>query len=64
MRTLNKTLDEILKRILMVPQSTPREASYIETNLMAIERIIDKKKLNMYYRIYKTTNNITKYLIQ
>lgn len=64
MKILQKTLDDVLKRILMTPLSTPREALYIETNLLDVERIIDKKKLNMYYRIMKNQTNLTKYLTQ
>jgi hypothetical protein len=63
-KNLNQILDNILKRILIVPQGTPREALYIETNLLDIERTIEKKKLNMYYRISKNGNKLTQYLIQ
>ena len=63
-KTLNTILDNILKRILKVPTGTPREALYLETNLIDIEKIIEKKKLNMYYRINKTPNEMTKYLFQ
>lgn len=62
--TLNGILDNILKRILMVPQGTPREVLYIETNLLDVERIIDKKRLNMLYRINKTKIKLNEYLIQ
>ena len=43
-KNLNQILDNIIKRILMTPTSTPREALYIETNLLDITRIIEKKK--------------------
>lgn len=61
---LNKILDDILKRILNVPLSTPREALYLDTNLLDIATIIDKKKLNMYYKIKRNPNNITKLLLK
>ena len=64
MESLNKILDNIIKRILMTPLSTPREALYIETNLMDIERIIDKRKLNMLYRTNRNRNKITNLLHQ
>ena len=48
----------------MTPLSTPREALYIETNLMDIERIIDKRKLNMLYRTNLNRNKITNLLHQ
>ena len=64
MENLNKILDNIIKRILMTPLSTPREVLYIETNLMDIERIIDKRKLNMLYRTNRNRNKITNMLHQ
>ena len=51
MKSLNQTLDKILKRILMTPEATPREALYIETGLLDIETIIDIKRLNMMARL-------------
>ena len=41
---INRIMDNILKRILMVPQSTPREALYIETGLLDPEAIRLKKQ--------------------
>ena len=51
MKKLNKILDKIIKRILMTPEATPREALYIETGLLDIETIIDIKRLNMLARL-------------
>ena len=48
----------------MTPTSTPREALYIETNLLDIERIIDKRKLNKYYRITRDPTSLTQYITQ
>ena len=42
-KQLNNILDNIIKRILMVPRTTPREVLYIETGLMDIEHITQKK---------------------
>ena len=64
MKQLNKILDDIIKRILMTPISTPREALYIETNLLDIERIIDKRKINTYYRITRNPTSLTQYVTQ
>ena len=50
-KKLNQILDKILRRILMTPDSTPRQALYIETGMLDIETIIDKKRLNMMGRL-------------
>ena len=44
---INKIMDNILKRILMVPQSTPREVLYIETGLLDPEAIRLKNRILM-----------------
>ena len=51
MKKLNKILDRIIKRILMTPEATPREALYIETGLLDVETMIDIKRLNMMARL-------------
>ena len=51
MKKLNQTLDKILRRVLMTPDATPRQALYIETGLLDIETIIDKKRLCMMARL-------------
>ena len=56
---LNKKLDNILKRLLLLPQSTPREALYLETGLMDIETTINRNKLLMFNRITCNPNSIT-----
>ena len=40
-KKLNQILDKILKRILMTPGATPREALYIETWLLDIGTLAD-----------------------
>ena len=57
--SLNKLLDNIIKRILKTPQGTPRESLYIESNLLDIETIIEKKRIGMMYRIHQHPNTIT-----
>ena len=51
MKKLNQILDKIIKRILMTPEATPREALYIETGLLDIETTMDMKRLNMMARL-------------
>ena len=58
MKKLNQILDKILKRILMTPEATPREALYIETGLLDIERIMDVKRLNMMARLNRNKSEL------
>ena len=58
MKKLNQCLEKIIKRILMTPQATPREALYIETGLLDIETIIDKKRLNMKARLNREKSEL------
>ena len=55
MKRVNTILDNIIKRILMIPQSTPRESIYHQLQIKDIEHRIKEKKL--LYRI----NKIEKY---
>ena len=52
----NRIMDNILKRILMVPQSTPREALYIETGLLDPEAIRLKSRVLMEHRMMNGTS--------
>ena len=52
-KKLNQMLDNIIKRILKTPTSTPREALYIETGLLDIETIDDKNRITMGERLEK-----------
>ena len=58
MKKLNQILDKIIKRILMTPEATPREALYIETGLLDIETIIDIKRLNMMARLNREKSDL------
>ena len=40
-KRLNQILDKILRRILMTPDATPREALYVETGLLDVRTIAD-----------------------
>lgn len=53
MREVNRLLDGVLKRILMVPVTTPRETLYIETGMMDPEIIIKRNRLCMEARIQR-----------
>ena len=55
-RTLNQIQENIIKRILMTPQSTPAEVLYMETGLLDITTIILKNRLNLERRLRKTPN--------
>ena len=44
-RKINQIQENIIRRILMVPQSTPIEALYMETGLLDITTIIKKKTI-------------------
>ena len=48
---ITRLMDNILRRVLMVPQSTPREALYIETGLLDPETISIKQSIMMDHRI-------------
>ena len=54
LKNLNQVLDKVIRRILMTPDSTPREALYIETGLLDIETLADSKRLGM-----KSRQNVT-----
>ena len=43
MKSVNQIYDNILKRILQTPVTTPREVLYMETGLVDIETLIKKK---------------------
>ena len=55
-KSLNSLMDNILRRVLMTPQSTPREALYIETGLLDPETISLKQKAMMNHRLTNNTN--------
>jgi len=56
MKNINSLMDNILRRILMAPQSTPREALYIETGLLDPETISLKQKVMMEHRMTNSEN--------
>ena len=52
---LNRILDNIIKRLLRVPQSTPRESIYKELNILDIEHRIMEKRI-LYYKKLRDHN--------
>ena len=64
MKKLNQILDKIIKRILMTPEATPREALYMETGLLDIETIIDIKRLNMMARLNREKSKLMEEILK
>ena len=58
LKKLNQILDKILRRILMTPDATPREALYIETGLLDTVTIADSKRLNMKARLNREKSDL------
>ena len=59
----NQMLDNVIKRILKAPVTTPREALYLETGILDPETIIKKNRISMEARILNGNNEIMKELI-
>ena len=55
-QNINRIMDNIVKRILMVLTSTPREALYIETAIKDPESIMKQKRIGMRCRLGTTSN--------
>ena len=56
-KSINNLLDNIIRRVLMTPQTTPREALYIETGLLDPETISHKQKVMMDFRLKNNKNH-------
>ena len=50
---------DILRRVLIVPQSTPRVVLYIETGLLDIKTMADISRIQMIKRLERNSNEIT-----
>ncbi len=57
---LNRILDNIIKRTIQTPTSTPREALYMETGMLDTEHAAKKKQLLMKHRIQDTASDLMK----
>ena len=56
----NRILDNIIKRTLKTPFSTPREPPYMETGIVDIDHQAKKKQLMMKHRIKDTASTVMK----
>jgi len=54
----------IMKRILMTPQSTPRESLYLETGIVDISTQLEINRINKYANMIKQDENLYTGLIQ
>ena len=63
-KKINQLLDNILKRILMVPQSTPREAIYLEVGILDPVHRINMNRMMLYNRLHTHQNSLNQSLIQ
>ena len=63
-RKINQIQENIIRRILIFPQSTPIEALYMETGLLDITTIITKNRFNMEKRLHKHPENITSKIME
>ena len=63
-KKINQLLDNILKRILMVPQSTPREVIYLEVGMLDPLHRINMNKMMLYNRLHTNQNSLNCNLIQ
>ena len=57
-KQLNQILDKIIRRILMTPDASSREAIYIETGLLDIKAIADSKRMNMKARLNRDNSQL------
>ena len=57
---MNAIQESVIRRILMLPGSTPKEALYTETGLLDIEHIAVSKRAKMLQRLEKNPSSIIK----
>ena len=63
-KRINQIQENIIRRILMVPQSTPTESLYIETGLLDITTIVTKNRLNMEKKLHKHPEKLTSKIME
>ena len=56
----NAILDNIIKRVLKVPRTTPREVLYMELGILDLESMRIKNRINMEHRVNKKGSETTK----
>ena len=59
-KQLTMMYDNLIKRLLMTPVTTPREAIYLETNLLDIETLIKKRQLSNRNKVERSYSWIIK----
>ena len=57
-KAINGIYDKIIKRVLKLPTSTPREVLYLETKIIDIEHTNEKNQIMMLHRLQKTQNQL------
>ena len=62
--TINRIMDSTIKRVLLLPVTTPREALYIESGLLDMKHNMDKKRLGMEERLNKSKNELIKNILK
>ena len=55
---LNRIQESVIRRILMTPVSTPKEALYLETGLLDIEHMSYIRRINMYIRLKENPSEL------
>ena len=55
---LNRILTNIIKRILMIPQSTPNEVLYMEAGILDVGTMIDRNKIKVICRLIESNNQL------
>ncbi len=61
---INRIMDNILKRVLNTPTSTPREPLYMETGMLDIDTHAKKRQLMMKQRLNVTANNLINEMLE
>lgn len=61
---LNAIQESIIRRILMTPFSTPKEALYMETGLLDIESIALKRRISMQTRLQQNPSELIEKIFQ
>ncbi len=62
-KEINRILDSIIKRTLMVPPSTPREVLYIETGLIDITTMIERNRILTHDRMKRNPSKLLDYVL-
>ena len=57
-KMINRIMDNIIKRIIMVPTSTPRETIYTETGIRDPEYVMKQKRTSMLCRLEAKKNEL------